>query len=274
MSVNENLEPKVSIIMSIYNEEQYLSEAIESILHQTFRDYEFIIINDGSVDRTHEIIKRYMEKDKRIRVIDHEKKEGLARSLNDGIRIAQGKYIARMDGDDISLPQRFERQIDFMEAHPEVGALGTYFKEIDENGNILPRKQNPILWKDIGKALFHYNPIGHPSAMMKKSILEKLGGYDESFHTAQDYELFCRIAEVSQLRNLPEILLLRRFPRKVSSRKMRQQTIDSLRAQVLMLKRRVYPWYYFIFLIKTLVAFIIPVSIREKIRRWRHRRYG
>ncbi len=265
---------KISVLMSAYNEEKFVSDAIESILKQTRSDFEFIIINDGSIDKTYEIIQRHAEKDKRIKIISHGNKEGLAKSLNDGIKIAKGRYIARMDGNDISFPQRLEKQIDFLEAHSEVGAVGTYFKEVDEKGNVLPRKQNPVLWKDVRKALFHYNPISHPSVMMRKGLLEKLGGYDESFRTAQDYELFCRIAEVSQLRNLPEILLLRRIPKKASSGKMRQQTIDSLRIQLLMLKRRLYPWYYFIFLVKTLVAFTISPSIRETIRRWRHRHYS
>jgi len=266
--------PVVSVIMSTYNEEEHVSEAIESILNQRFNDFEFIIINDGSVDKTYGIIKRYAEKDKRIRIINHEKREGLANSLNDGIKIAKGKYIARMDADDISLPERFQKQVEFMEKHLQTGAIGSCYKEVDESGNILPRKQNPRPWKDIKKALFFYNPICHPTAMVRKEVLKKVGSYDESFPTSQDYELFSRIAQFSELRNHDEVLLIRRFPKEVSGRKMRRQTIDSLRIQIRMLKRGDYHFYYALFLFKNLIAFMIPVFIREKIRRWRHRHYG
>ncbi len=264
----------ISVIMSAHNEEQHVSRATESILNQTFNDFEFIIINDGSLDKTYEIIKRLAEKDKRIRIISHEKKEGLAKSLNDGIKIAQGKYIARMDADDISLPERLQKQVEFMEKNPQTGAIGSCYQEVDESGNILPRKQNPQSWKDIKKALFFYNPISHPTTMMRKEILEKAGTYDETFPTSQDYELFSRIARFSELRNYDEVLLIRRFPKKVSERKMRRQTIDSLRIQMEMLKRGSYPLYYAVFMMKNLIALVIPASFREKIRRWRHRNYN
>ncbi len=262
-----------SVVMSVNNEEKYVAEAIESILNQTFKNFEFIIINDGSVDGTSQIIEKYAEKDSRIRVINHMEKKGIAKSLNDGIRIAQGKYIARMDADDVSLPERLEKQVKFMDKHSEIGALGTCYKEIDESSNALPRKQNPVEWKDIKKALFFYNPVAHPTAMIRKSVLKKIGYYDESFPTSQDYELFSRIAQVSELRNLDEVLLIRRFPKKVSAKKMRRQTVNCLRVQVRLLKNRMYPPYYALFMLKNLIALMIPVFIRETVRRWRHKCY-
>lgn len=264
----------ISVIMSVYNEQQHVSEAMESILNQTFNDFEFIIINDGSIDKTHEIIKRHAEKDKRIKIISHEKKEGLAKSLNDGIKMAKGKYIARMDGDDISLPERLQKQAEFMERNPQVGAIGSCYQEVDESGNILPRKQNPQSWKDIKRALFFYNPISHPTTMIRKEILRKAGTYDETFPTSQDYELFSKIARFSELRNHDEVLLIRRFPKKVAGGKMRRQTIDCLRIQIRMLKKGNYPLHYAVFLLKNLIALMVPVSFREKIRRWRHRNYN
>lgn len=274
MSVKKDIIPMISVVMSVYNEEQHVSQAMESILNQTFNDFEFIIVNDGSVDKTYEIIKRYAEKDKRIRIINHAKREGLANSLNDGIKIAQGKYIARMDADDISLPERFQRQVEFMERNPQTGAIGSCYQEVDESGNILPRKQNPRSWKDIKKALFFYNPISHPTVMIRKEVLKKAGTYDETFPTSQDYELFSRIAQFSELRNHDEVLLIRRFPKKVSGGKMQRQTIDSLIIQIRMLKRGSYPLHYVVFMLKNLIALVIPVSFREKIRRWRHRYYS
>lgn len=274
MSVKENLMPMVSVVMSVYNEEQHVSQAMESILNQTFNDFEFIIVNDGSVDKTYEIIERYAEKDKRVRVINHEKREGQAKSLNDGIKIAKGKYIARMDADDISLPERLEKQVKFMGSHPEVGVLGTYYKEIDNSGKILPRKQNPSTWEQIKKALFYYNPVCHPSVMMRKELILEVGGYDEKFSIGQDYDLFSRLISKTKIENLPEFLIIHRFPEEIfDSWKSKRGIIAAIRIKLGLIRRKIYPLYYMIFLIKPILELLIQVRLREKIRRFRHRKY-
>ncbi len=266
--------PMVSVVMSVYNEEEHVSQAMESILNQTLNDFEFIIVNDGSVDRTYEIIKRYVEKDKRIKVINHEKREGQAKSLNDGIKIAKGRYIARMDADDISLPERLEKQVKFMGYHPEVGVLGTYYKEIDNSGKILPRKQNPSTWEQIKKALFYYNPVCHPSVMMRKELILEVGGYDEKFSIGQDYDLFSRLVSKTKIENLPEFLIIHRFPEEIfDSWKSKRGIIAAIRIKLGLIRRKIYPLYYMIFLIKPILELLIQVRLREKIRRFRHRKY-
>ena len=117
--------PKISVLMSAYNSEKYISESIESILNQTFKDFEFIIINDGSSDNTAKIIQKYAEKDERIRFINSKQNQGIIAALNPGFSMCRGEYIARMDSDDISLPKRFEKQIEYMDKHSECGVLGT-----------------------------------------------------------------------------------------------------------------------------------------------------
>jgi glycosyltransferase involved in cell wall biosynthesis len=126
--------PKVSVVMSVYNNESYIREAVESVLNQSFKDFEFIIINDGSTDRTREILTSYT--DERIRLFDQENR-GLTISLNRGLSLAKGSYIARMDGDDISDPERFAEEVRFLEQNEKIGLIGTYAHRIDEQGRIV-----------------------------------------------------------------------------------------------------------------------------------------
>ncbi|MDD4353774.1 MAG: glycosyltransferase family A protein, partial [Candidatus Nanoarchaeia archaeon] len=130
---------RISVIMSAYNTERYIAEAIESILNQTFKDFEFIIIDDGSTDDSLKIIKRYVKKDRRIKLIHNKKNIGLTKSLNKGLKIAKGQYIARMDADDISLPQRFQIQYDFLEKNKDIFLIGTTAFLIDDKGDRLGR---------------------------------------------------------------------------------------------------------------------------------------
>ena len=198
MSIN----PKTSVIMSVYNGEKYLREAIECILNQTFTDFEFIIVNDGSTDNSLEIILSYS--DERIKIINNEKNIGLTKSLNKALKQARGEYIARQDADDISLPNRFEEQIMYLEKHPEVVLLGTNAYRIDENGKIIEKKV--ALAKPSLKDLFKENQFNHGSVMFKKEVIDKIGVYNELFTYSQDYELWLRIAKRCKVRNLTQRL--------------------------------------------------------------------
>lgn len=195
--------PSVSVLMSVYNGETYLAEAIESILTQSFSDFEFIIINDGSTDRSSDILRKYADNDQRIIIIEHNN-IGLTKSLNTGIKKARGTYIARMDADDISEKRRFETQVNILKNHPEIGVIGTSAKIIDENGNVKRvcnqiEPHNKIITKILSD-----NKFIHGSIMIRKSILDVAGPYNESYIYAQDYELilrlsnFCKIANTSQ----------------------------------------------------------------------------
>jgi glycosyltransferase involved in cell wall biosynthesis len=191
--------------MSVYNGERYLREAIDSILNQTFRDFEFIIVDDGSTDSSPEIIRAY--DDERIRLIRNERNVGLTASLNEGLDQSRGEYVARMDCDDVSLPERLARQVAFMDARPGVGASSTWALDIDAEGNVL-RRRKTLTGAQLDN-FYWRTPLIHPSAIIRFSQFKDLR-YDERIRYAQDYDLWLRIKERSNLANLAECLLLYR----------------------------------------------------------------
>jgi len=196
--------PFISVVMSVYNGEKYLAEAIESILNQTYKNFEFIIVNDGSRDKSIDIIKEYRTKDNRIVLIDRENK-GLPYSLNEGISIAKGKYIARMDADDISLPERFEKQIEYMNAK-SLDVCGSYIKLFGENKKeyII---EYPLHDEDIRFSLLFFSSLAHPTVMFKKEVFDKVK-YRVDYKVAQDYQLWCDIVHADfKIGNIPEVLL-------------------------------------------------------------------
>jgi len=206
--------PMVSVVMPVYNGERHLPEAMESIRNQTFHDYEFIIIDDGSTDGSDLILSQWGKADDRLRIY-HQENKGVIASLNRGCQLAQGKYIARMDADDVSAPERFARQVHFMAGHPEIGILGTWITYIEEDGS--PRgnwrmASEPGL---IGWFLLFGTCLAHPSIMMRREVIERVGLYRREALHVEDYDLWVRAIAITQLANLPEILLQRRI-RKVS----------------------------------------------------------
>ena len=192
--------------MAVYNGEKYLRHAIDSLLAQTFTDFEFIIVDDGSTDATSQIIQGY--DDERIRFIQNEENIGLTRSLNKGLALAGGEYIARMDGDDVSLPDRLAKQVAFMEANHEVGACGTWARDIDQAGKVI-RNREALTGDDLDSFYWRVSPLIHPTVMFR--FTPSLGPwYDETVPVAQDYDLWLRIRAEQRLSNLPEYLLLYR----------------------------------------------------------------
>ena len=195
--------PRVSVILPAYNAEAYLKEAIDSILNQTFPDFQLIVINDCSADGTEEIIRQYA--DPRLVPVKNEKNLGIAATLNRGLSLAQGDYIARMDADDISLPHRLERQVAYLDTHPDIAVLGTNVETFDENGPLCTG------WSSTDPAqmkadLFFSCGLAHPSVMMRKSVIQALGGYDPEFEGLEDYELWFRVARSHGVTTLPEVL--------------------------------------------------------------------
>lgn len=198
----------ISVILPVYNANGYLPMAIESILNQTYKNFEFIIINDGSTDNSLDIVKNYAKKDKRIKIINNKKNQNIANSLNKGIKIAKGQYLARMDADDISLPSRFQKQINFLQKHPKVVILGGQVRTIDINGKTVGHKIFPILDKKIRLALYTSNPIQHPTAIINKSLLPKdFSWYNPILPPAEDYDLFFRLGQYGKYHNLPSFVL-------------------------------------------------------------------
>jgi len=224
--------------MSVFNGEAFLSEAIESILNQTFRDYEFIMIDDGSTDKTPQILTEYASRDERIRLHRHENK-GRATSLNVGIELSRGPYLARMDADDIALPNRLKDQLEFMERHPEVGVLGGWFDLISTSGRLLKTIRFPSEDSELRSLILVDNPICHPAVVMRKDIALASGGYRKVLLDADDYDLWLRISERSQLANLEKCVLRYRVHyHQVSIRNMRHQKMSVLAARVAALQRR------------------------------------
>ena len=200
--------PKISVVMSVYNGSSYLPEAVESILKQTYSHFEFIIIDDGSVDNTWEILLDYATQDQRIALYRNEKNIGLTKSLNKGLRLAKGDYIARQDADDISLPARLEEQLTYMASHETVAMACAGVQIISGSGKVLKTytpPQNPAVlrWQ-----LLYRNPIRHATVIWRRQPIERyVGLYDPNFRFAQDYDLWVRIANRFPIGVLPLVLV-------------------------------------------------------------------
>ncbi|MCD6460119.1 glycosyltransferase [bacterium] len=194
--------PIISVLMGVHNGEQYLNSSISSILFQTFKDFEFIIVNDGSTDSSGKIIDKYAKKDSRIKVIHHENK-GLTKSLNIAAQHAQGKYLARQDADDISLPKRLQIQIKYLQKFPQVKILGTSNYMIDYRGKVINRFLRPSSTEQIKKYMPFGNQLCHGSILAEKEFFMEMQGYDESYRYAQDYEFWFRVLSKGyQINNL------------------------------------------------------------------------
>lgn len=198
---------KVSILLPVYNGEHFLKEAVESILSQTFTDFEFIIMDDGSTDGTSAILDHYKRSDDRIHVHHHEH-QGLIASLNRGCHIAQGKYLARMDADDVSLPERLAKQVEYLETHPEVGVLGCGVQVIDGCGNKTRILRFPTTHSVLRFRLCFFNALtfAHPAVMMRRELLERVEGYNPDMVHSEDYELWSRLCGLTRLSNLRDVL--------------------------------------------------------------------
>jgi len=222
--------------MSVYNSERFLREAVESILNQTFTDFEFIIVNDGSTDGTQEILESY--RDERIILLNQEN-TGLTKALNIGIAVTKGKYIARQDADDVSKLERLEKQVAFMETNPEVGLLGTRFQCIDHHGHVTRQAELQTENKWLQNRLAVINHFCHGSVMIRRDALDKVGLFREYFKYAQDYDLWLRIAEQYEVSNLPEYLFCyRELEDAISSDKILVQSLYAGIAAEMALQRR------------------------------------
>ena len=202
-------DPTVSVVMSVHNGEAYLAPAIESILAQTYRDFELVVIDDGSSDTTPEIIHQYTS-DARVRVITQEN-AGLVAALNRGVSAARSELLARMDADDLSLPERLERQVAFLDAHPEVALVGSCYRTIDEKGRALTEFIAPSLNHDLCRKLYICNPFPHGGIMMRRVAFERAGRYRACYTTTEDYDLWRRMVGRAHIANLPQILYVYRI---------------------------------------------------------------
>jgi hypothetical protein len=201
--------PMVSVVMAVYNVDRYLEEAIQSILNQTFRDFEFIIIDDGSTDLSSDLLHQYAERDKRIQLFIQEN-IGLTKSLNRGLSMASGEFIARMDPDDIALPDRFAKQIAMFHNDHRLVLLGCEVGLIDEAGRLYGKRGHAQCHAEIRRRLIAGDggALTHPAIMFRTGAAQAIGGYDEEMPTAQDLDFYLKLSEVGVVANLKETLLL------------------------------------------------------------------
>ena len=222
--------PQVSILMPVYNAKNYLKESIESILNQTFSNFEFIIIDDASNDGSLVIIDFYKQRDSRIKVFSNPCNLGIIDNLNKGIQNISTDYIARMDADDIAFPDRIEQQIKFLEENPNISVLGTNMIQIDHNSKII----KPIILSSesllIKWNLFFWNPIAHPTVMIRSSLIEDIGGYNKNFLHIEDYELWLRASEKYDFYNLNKVLLYYRVHSTNISVSFENEQIESFKS--------------------------------------------
>lgn len=219
-SVNNN--PAVSVLMTVYNPGKYLSEAVESILNQTYQDFEFVMINDGSTDGSKKVLDDYAKTDDRIRLF-HQENHGLVYSLNRGLKLAKGKLVARMDSDDVSLLERLQKQVDYFSKHPDTVLLGTTFAEIDQDG-----RQTRVLTvlledDDIRRDMYFRCPFAHGSVMFRKDAMLEIGGYRQAMWPAEDYDAWGRLRGKGDFANLPELL----FQYRTGSESISSQNSDN-----------------------------------------------
>ena len=244
-------QPLISVIMSTYNDELYIEESLQSILNQTLTDFELIIYDDCSTDHTVEKIRAFH--DPRIQLICNEENCGLTKNLNKGLRIAKGKYIARMDGDDISEQTRFEKQVAFFEEHPAVYLISCHAQNFGESDLVNRIRGN----SEVLRCRMLIRPVfAHPGFMMRRELIEEGFFYDETFRTAQDYEFAVRAAGTHEIGMVPEILLHYRVHKKQISNtangnqvtnadRVRQKQLEQLKITLSGEEQQVYhDWVY------------------------------
>jgi len=188
---------RTSVIMPAYNAERYLTEAIESVLAQTWKDFELIILDDGSKDRTLEIAQSYARRDRRVRVESHAN-IGIAPTLNKGLALAESEWVVQMHADDVMMPNRIERQLAFVAEHPELAVASCWIKHIDAEGRIIAKGSSSLTTHDAVQKLLIANVligISHPACIMRKSAVQAVGGYREQFRVNEDIDLWGRLLE-------------------------------------------------------------------------------
>lgn len=225
--------PRITVLMPVFNGAAFLRPAIESILDQTYRDFELLIIDDGSTDASREVAAGFA--DPRIRRLENGRNLGLIATLNRGLDLARGEYIARMDADDLSFPERFARQVGFLDGHPEVGVCGTWYERAAPEGTTLmqPPSEDALI-----RLLLTFDTVfAHNTIMLRRHLLERHGlRYDPAFPYAEDYDFWVRCARHTRLANIPEVLLHYRYHEgNTSSRFKTEQirTADRVRAAYL-----------------------------------------
>lgn len=240
----------VSVIMAARNEAGRVREAVESILQQTYRNVELLVFDDGSTDRTFPILEELALRDGRVSICRHERSRGLAYCLNRCAEKAKGNLLARMDADDFALPGRVAKQVAFFESHPEVDILGTAAFLMNATGGITGVAAVETDHDRMASRIYSRNPFIHPTVMMKREVLVRLGGYDESILNAEDYDLWLRAYLSCHFANIPEPLLNYRVGLPVRWERL----ADSIRVKCRSIRREGRPWTYYYYPLRSLLS--------------------
>ncbi len=259
----------VSVLMSVFNDESTLDAAVESVLAQSYGNFEFVIINDASNEKASLKLDTVAKLDSRISIYTNDTNLGLTRSLNRGIGYCHGAYVARIDADDVWHIDKLLKQIQYVGQYPKCVLLGTAYDEIDRKGDFLRPSTVPIDTDDasLRKAMIKYNPFFHSSVLIKLDILKQLNGYSNDCFFAQDYNLWVRIAEKHNIANLPEVLAYRRITAdNISVKKERQQRISALRSKVLAIKLLDDKFLNYRYLLNDMAVIVLPTILISLIR--------
>jgi glycosyltransferase involved in cell wall biosynthesis len=231
-SPRENTSPAVSVVMSVYNGERFLREAIESVLVQTLAEFELIVIDDGSTDSTPEILDAYCRMDPRV-VVERIARGGRPAALNHGFALARAPFVARLDADDVALPTRLARQRDFLVGHEAVAVVGGAVAFIDAGGNVFAEWQYPLTDAEIRRTFARATPIAHPAVMVRKAAFDGVGGYRPAFGDADDVDLWLRLAERNDLANVPDLVIRYRIHLgQATFRNLELQTVCDIAARL------------------------------------------
>jgi len=256
--------PAVSVVMAVRDGATCIAAAVGSVLGQTDGDLELIVVDDGSTDATADLLAEI--RDPRLRVI-WQPAAGLTRALNHGLSLARAELIARLDADDVALPERLARQRVFLTAYPDVGVLGTAAREVDAAGVPVGDVRPPRDDAAIRRALIRTNPFVHSSVMARRALLASVGGYDARVAVAQDYELWMRLAGLTRLANLEDVLVVRRLG---ESRVSVEREEDRLRTEARVRWRAVvsgaYPPWCALFALRPALALALPRPLRRAVR--------
>lgn len=269
---------KVSIIMGIYNCSNTLEEAIESIVNQTYENWELIMCDDGSIDATYDVAYKYVQKDpERFILLKNEKNMGLNYTLNRCLQVASGEYVARMDGDDLSMPTRLEREIEFLNEHPEFVVVSTPMIMFDENGDW--GKTSVIEYPQVEDFCTHTPFFCHAACVIRKTVFLEVGGYtvDPKLLRVEDCHLWFKIySKGYRGANLTEPLYKMRDDRKAINRRSWRARLNGCYVLYVGFKMLGFPWYKYVHVVKNtvqeLIKFIIPLGVYEYLHKRRFKK--
>lgn len=260
--------PLVSVLMPAYNAEKYIAEAIESILNQTYKNFELIIIDDFSTDRTWEIIQKYQKKDKRISAFQNAENLYIAKNRNALLKKAVGKYIAWQDADDISLPNRIQKQVELLEKNPDVGIVGGYLLFYQDDKVISTRKYDTTDDK-LRQKIFRYSPVAQPAAMIRKECFERVGEYNPKYPPAEDIDMSFRIGKYYKFANLSEpVIKYRQYDESATFLRLKKIELSTIEVRLKNASNSKYNFGIFDMmynLMQFISVYIIPPKLKIKL---------